>query len=235
MLKGYNLHFDSFSHLLQVIGEEYSKAYGRNLFELKNLHQLPPLIMVFYSKPLVDLARNTPPKDPSTTILSYEHIREVFMEQVSSFIGIGDYSYNFILEITHSGLGLLYDVKTGQAKNPLTGRLLKDKYVIFDSLVDRAMIDVSLELREKNPDLLFSSCTRLPDVIISDQKYKANHETGKLVPWEQGEKGLAAHLRAIHGGLYPQSNIVVADDPIAEIAARTWIDQKARLDRGKLS
>jgi hypothetical protein len=35
-------------------------------------------------------------------------------------------------------------------------------------------------------------------------------------------------------GLYPQSHIVVADQPLAEIAARTWIDEYAKLDRSLL-
>lgn len=51
---------------------------------------------------------------------------------------------------------------------------------------------------------------------------------------KDGEEGLSTKLRAIHGGLYPQSNLVVADDPAAEIAARTWIDQKSGLDRSQL-
>ncbi|KAI0543162.1 ankyrin, partial [Xylaria digitata] len=234
ILKGHNLHFKSFDHLVQKIKDESTKAYGCNYFELEHLHQLSPLIMVFYSHPLIDLARESPPKDPSTTSLSYEHIRDVFMEHVSSFTGIGHHRYNFILEITHSGLGLHYNVKTGKARNPLTGEPLTDQDVIFDSLVDRAMIDVSLELRRKRPELLFSSCTRLPDVITSVQKYKADHKSGKLVAWQDGEKGIAARLRSIHGGLYPQSDLVVADDPMAEIAARTWIDEKASLDRREL-
>lgn len=43
----------------------------------------------------------------------------------------------------------------------------------------------------------------------------------KLQKWDFGEEGIASESRAIHGGLYPQSDIVIADDPLAEIAART--------------
>ncbi|KAF3058628.1 Ankyrin repeat and KH domain-containing protein 1 [Daldinia childiae] len=234
MLKGYNKEFNSFEHLVQTIKKKSKEAYGVDVFKLEFLHQLPPLIMVFYSDSVVELAENDPLEDDSTR-KSYKHIHDVFKKHVSSFIGIGKESYNFILEITHSGLGLLYDVETGKARNPLTGAPLRDETVVFNSLVDRAMIDVSLELRREHPDLLFCSCTRLPDVIASDQKYKAHHQSGNMVGWERNEeKGLAAKLRAIHGGLYPQSNIAVADDPIAEIAVRTWIDQNSALDRSEL-
>ncbi|KAI5464432.1 hypothetical protein BGZ63DRAFT_377641 [Mariannaea sp. PMI_226] len=34
--------------------------------------------------------------------------------------------------------------------------------------------------------------------------------------------------------MYPQSDIVVADDPFAEIAARTWMDEYSDLDRSDL-
>ncbi|EEU40053.1 uncharacterized protein NECHADRAFT_75953 [Fusarium vanettenii 77-13-4] len=233
MLKGYNLHFDSFQNLFEMVKKEFAaldrkREFPEDEFTTNHLHQLPPLIMVFYSDPVVELAKKTPPNNCAE--MSYKHIRDVFMKHVLSFIDIPTDNgvFNFILEITHSGLGLLYDKETGKARNPLTGDPLRDPQVIFDSMVDRAMIDVSLELRERNPKLLFSSCTRLPDVIIQDQRYKANHKTGKLVPWPDGEKGIAAQLRAIHGGLYPQSNMVVADNPVAEIAARTWIDEKSQ-------
>ncbi|CAN8098607.1 unnamed protein product [Discula destructiva] len=261
MLKGYNLEFDSFDHLVAATRDISVKAYGpQRAFDLEQLHLLPPLVMVFYSHPVLRLAKKA---YPNVGNLTYRHIYDTFMKQVTSFIEIGKKRYSFILEITHSGLGLLYEFPqtnkggTGRARNPLTGEYLTDPAVIFDSLVDRAMIDVSLELRKKHPKLLFSSCTRLPDVIIhkanhhrtrsnnnnnnnntadseDDKRYKANHKTGELIPWPEGEAGLATRLRAIHGGLYPQSNVVVADDPMAEIAARTWIDQKARLNRSEL-
>ncbi|KIW33259.1 uncharacterized protein PV07_00126 [Cladophialophora immunda] len=49
-----------------------------------------------------------------------------------------------------------------------------------------------------------------------------------------GEQGLVKRLRSMHGGLYPQSYLVVVDDPYAEVAARTWIDEHAQLDRSQL-
>lgn len=245
MIKGYDKQFGSFEHLIQKVEEEYEKVYGvygrKYSFKLELLHQLPPIIMVFYSDTVKRLARE---RDPSTDRHRYEVLRDVFMKHVSSFIGIGDHSYNFILEITHSGLGLLYDVNTGKARNPLTGDPLQNPDVIYESRVDRVMIDVSLQLRENHhielrkkpnhPNLLFSSCTRLADVIVLGQNYKAHHQDGKFIRWAEGEAGIPAKLRAIHGGLYPQSNLVVADDPLAEIAARTWIDEYAELDRGEL-
>lgn len=97
------------------------------------------------------------------------------------------------------------------------------------------MIDVALELKREIPGLVLSSCTRLPDVITPDgTRYGTRYDTGSLEPWPTGEMGISKQIRAIHGGLYPQSNLVVADDPAAEVAARTWIDQKSRLDRSHL-
>ncbi|AEO59652.1 hypothetical protein MYCTH_2308116 [Thermothelomyces thermophilus ATCC 42464] len=235
ILKGYNKHYKSFNDLHEDVKKKSVEAYGSNYFEIRHLHVFPPLIMVFFAKYLVKLARATPPvDDPQGDRNSYEHIRHTFMNQVLSFVGVGVNSYNFILEIVHSGLGLGYDIINKTARNPLNGELLTDEGVIFDSRVDRAMIDVSVELRKRYPKLLFSSCTRLPDVITPKGEYKAWHETSRLVRWDDGEKGLAAKLRAIHGGLYPQCQLVVADDPAAEIAARTWIDQKSGLDRSQL-
>ncbi|EHK21092.1 uncharacterized protein TRIVIDRAFT_70145 [Trichoderma virens Gv29-8] len=151
------------------------------------------MIMVFFAKYLVKLARETPPDDdPQGDRDSYEHIYHTFMNQVLSFVGVGVNPYNFILEIVHSRLGLQCDIVNETARNPLSGELLTDKGVIFDSRVDRAMIDVGVELRKRYPKLLFSS-------------------------W-----------------LYPQRHLVVADDPAAEIAARTWIDQRSGLDRSQL-
>ncbi|KAJ5600522.1 Ankyrin repeat and KH domain-containing protein 1 [Penicillium hetheringtonii] len=97
------------------------------------------------------------------------------------------------------------------------------------------MIDVALELRRDNPDVVLSSCTRLADVITPDgMKYGTRYDNGSLTPWPEGQKGLARELRAMHGGLYPQSDLVVADDPDAEVAARTWIDQYSSLNRSEL-
>lgn len=251
MWKGYNIHFSCFEKLEKAIREHSVQQYGADFFERRHLLLCPPLIMVFFSDELVTLAKNTVPIDnPKAPRTSYEHIRRVAMKAISSFVGIDvgvgigpahprlerqrPARYNFVLEIGYSGLGLGYDVKTKKAINPLTGKPIKCPEVVFDSLVDRALIDVAVELREKYPGVLLASCTRMPDVITTKGNFKASFMTAKLGPWPQGEKGIANELRAIHGGLYPQSDIVVADNPAAEIAARVWIDKKLRLDRKKL-
>ena len=59
-------------------------------------------------------------------------------------------------------------------------------------------------------------------------------KTGRLKPHPVGLKGISTKLRSIHSGLFPQATFVVADDPLAEIAARTWIDEYAKLDRRQL-
>ncbi|KAL1603443.1 hypothetical protein SLS60_005030 [Paraconiothyrium brasiliense] len=233
MFKGYNIHYASFSHLHEAITEESIKAYGRDYFETWQLHHFPPLIMVFSPEPLKTLAKETNPVKGS--LPSYQHLYKTTLEQVESFVGIGDRPYDFILEIAHSGLGLRYDIEGNTAKNPINGVNIVDKEVIYDARVDRAMIDVSLELRRRYPNRLrFSSCTRLPDVILPTGKFKARYESSKLDGWAIGEKAISSELKAIHGGLYPQSNIAICDDPLAEIAARTWIDQEAGLDRREL-
>lgn len=240
-LKGYSKVYKSFDHLHTAIKQRSIEAYGRDVFELRHLHVLPPLVMVFFPHYIVALAAETEPDEEGSPgpqhqdrRRTYKHIYDTFMKQVLSFVHVGPNSYNFILEIVHSGLGLGYDVKTNTAKGPLDWMPLEKEDVIFDSLVDRAMIDVSLELRKKYPELLFSSCTRLPDVITSKGKFKAGFKSSRLEPWKVGEEGLAAQLRAIPRGIYPQSHLVVADDPAAETAARTWIDQASNLDRSEL-
>jgi hypothetical protein len=83
-------------------------------------------------------------------------------------------------------------------------------------------------------ELYFSSCTRLCDVRTSKEELFAAIETGKSIPMPKDEKAISKKLRSIHGGLYPQSDLVVADDPLAEIAARTWIDEAKNLNREEL-
>lgn len=141
----------------------------------------------------------------------------------------------FIPEIVHSGLGLGYDVQKGVAKNLLTGEAITDLEVATASRLDRAMIEVSLELKAKHPTLMFSSCTCLCEVITpAGEQLTGDCLAGHLKPKPKGEKGIAARCRELHGGLYPRSDLVVADDPFAEIAARTWIDEFAKLDRRQL-
>ena len=246
ILKGYNHSFKSFDDLKKAIEknldayETQGKRPRRNPapraeFALEDLHGLPRLIMVFSHGPLRSLAEETEPIDKGSRT-SYEHFLFVVRQQVSSFVQVGKKRpYNFILEIAHSGLGLGYDRVTRKATNPLNGEGIIDTDVVTESCLDRAMIDVSLELRERDPTLLFASCTRLPDVITPDgKKFKAHYQTSKFEPWPEKEKEIPYKLRAIHGGLYPRSHIVIADDPLAEIAARTWIDEELKLDRSKL-
>ncbi|KAK4197907.1 hypothetical protein QBC40DRAFT_136554, partial [Triangularia verruculosa] len=238
MLKGYNFMFESFGSLYREIKRESEKVYGRNYFELEHLHLFPPLIMVFQPDPIIALAKKTFPANSLWTKMSYEHLYDIFMKQIGSFVNIKTgrpgMSYNFILEICHSGLGLRYNKEKNTARNPLNVELIMDEKVIFESLLDRVMIDVGLELRRRHPDLLFSFCTRLPDVTTSDSQYNVSFLTGDLKRIQDGETGLSAKLRALHGGLYPRFDIVVADDPAAEIAARTWIDEEGRMPREQL-
>lgn len=249
MFKGYNIHFSCFQELEQAIRERSIEQYGVDYFERRHLLLCPPLIMVFFADELVKLAQTTKPERGERRD-SYAHLYRVALGAISSFVGIDmgvrvgrphpqtreqqTATYNFILEIGYSGLGLGYDTRTGTARNPLTGERITDPQVIFDSLVDRALIDVAIELRETRPGVLLASCTRMPDVITSKGNFKASFTTAELGSWPQGEKRIAAELRAIHGGLYPQSDLVVADNPAAEIAARVWIDKDLRLDRKKL-
>ncbi|KAH7087553.1 hypothetical protein FB567DRAFT_442767, partial [Paraphoma chrysanthemicola] len=237
MFKGYNNFYSSFSKLEEEIKANCESLYGQNYFKKEHLHHFHGrLIMVFSAEPLDKLARSTwnstQRSDPNP---SFEHLYKTVYEQVESFLNIGSPGYNFILEIGHSGLGLGYDLRTQQASNPLNGIRIKSEKVKYQSRLDRAMIAVSLTLRKEYPTVLFSSCTRLPDVVSPNgASYKVRFATAKLQNWDPGEEGIANGLRAIHGGLYPQSNIVIADDPLAEIAARTWIDQEAALDRSEL-
>ena len=123
----------------------------------------------------------------------------------------------------------------GDALNPLDGSCINDPAVILESRVERAMIAIGLRLRDIHPTMVFSSCTCLCEVRTSKgEELVADMKTGRLKPKPVGERGLSAKLRSIHGGLYPQSDLVVADDPFAEIAARTWIDEYAKLDRAQL-
>jgi hypothetical protein len=169
--------------------------------------------------------------------LDYELLKNTTLVHIKSFIDNPIPGFGLIIpEIVHCGLGLGYDRHRRTAVNPKDGSPISDPEMILASRLDRAMIEVSLELRKLYPQMVFSSCTRLSDVYIrdSDAEYTADLLTGKLKPKPTGERGIPARLRALHGGLYPQSDLVVADDPVAEIAARTWIDEHARLDRSQL-
>jgi hypothetical protein len=250
ILKGYASAYPRFEDLIEGIRSNFWTYYtGDERFRVSQLHDLPPLIMVFPASSLLELAAKSVSDFrllPHEQI--YDHLYKTFMDQVLSFIRIPAETpriapYSFILEIIHTGLGLGYDRLGGEARNPKNGQLLTDDKVKFESLVDRVMIDVTLELKKEHPELRFSSCTRLPDVVtdirtedevILDKKYKAAFRTSSMTPWFKDQEGLSSELRTIHGGLYPQSDMVVADDPLSEIAARTWVDEKSSLDRSKL-
>lgn len=235
ILKGTTMGFPYYEDLKAQIRSCSTDLYGTvpMFYQENHLKFCPHMIIVFYPKTLKALVEGKTSRSSKSSRPSFGDIYNTFMEQVLSFVEVGD-GEHFILEIVHSGLGLGYNKETGEARNPLNGVPLKNSEVIYESCIDRAMIDVSLELRKQYPRLLFSSCTRLPDVITPEGKFKASHETSKLVELEEGEAGLSTKLRAMHGGLYPQSHLVVADDPAAEIAARTWIDQSSGLDRSDL-
>jgi hypothetical protein len=240
ILKGYNTHFSTYEKLKAATlnSKLYKNSYTFSRFPSYDSPLRFPFlaIMVFYPDPIIDLAlkdKHIHLKKVGRYTLSYERICDVFRTQLLSFHSANEYC--FIFEIVFTGLGLGYNVQNGTARNPLDGTLLTDPDVIFQSRVDRAMIDVGLKLKETHPRVMFSSCTRLCDVRTSrGVEMTWNMKTGKMMITPDGERGLAKRLRAIHGGLYPQSDIVVADDPYAEIAARTWIDEHARLDRSKL-
>jgi hypothetical protein len=242
ILKGYSSDYVSGQDL-------YRKAASNNRreghFFLYGHPYGPHIIIVFYWQMLLTSALRFWRLNPDEVSLSarlkfdLQKVRDCLMEQVSSFIrlpglwGPGE-KISFTPEIVHSGLGLGYDEGAGTAVNPWNGEAITDDEVILESRIDRAMIDVSLELRRNYPDLRFSSCTRLCDVWTSAGELAVSIRTGKLYPRPDGEKGISGKLRSTHGGLYPQSDLVVADDPLAEIAARTWIDEYAQLDRRQL-
>ncbi|KAG6364153.1 hypothetical protein INS49_005751 [Diaporthe citri] len=170
-------------------------------------------------------------------VLDYGCLENAAMDQIKSFIDNPIPEFGQIIpEIVHCGLGLHYDTRRGTAVNPKDGSPISDPELLLASRLDRAMIEVSLELKKLYPRMIFSSCTRLSDVYYghSDAEYTADLLTGSLKPKPTGQQGIPARLRAIHGGMHPQSDLVVADDPMAEIAARTWIDEYARLDRTQL-
>lgn len=198
------------------------------------------LIIVFFDQPIVDIALEKKNLDSKSQddrrSLEYDYLLEITREHISSFKEVIDRNgAQFIPEIVHKGLGLRYDKVEDRAFNPLDGKEIEDEDVRLESRVDSALIEVAEEMRKDNPDMIFSSCTRLCDIRDPDgHEFGFDMRTGLPKPKPGGEKGIAAKLRALHGGLYPRSDIVVADDPLAEIAARTWIDEHARLDRAEL-
>ncbi|OWY50600.1 hypothetical protein AALT_g11876 [Alternaria alternata] len=236
ILKGYNLTFESGQSLLAAVDQYTTRNYGKR-FSWRDLDAMNlPIILLFYSEPITNLALKESGVN-DLLLLEYEDLLRTTKRHVESFFPIGGNQSRpiFIPEIVHSGLGLGYDIQTKVARDPLTGSIIKDPKVIFRSRLDRAMIEVSLLLREKYPLLLSSGCTRLCEVRTEDgRELTAAMTNGRLREKPKGEEGIATRCREIHGGLFPRSDIVVADDPFAEIAARTWIDEYAKLDRRKL-
>lgn len=202
------------------------------------------VIMVFYPQPILDialgrmgLALKTTSPEQRLKVFDYRCLHDTAMKQITSFTDNPIPEYGQIIpEIVHCGLGLLYDKRRGTAVNPKDGSPISDPELLLASRLDRVLIEVSLELKKHYPRMIFSFCTRLSDVYYrdSDAEYTADLLTGSLNPKLTGQPGIPARLRAIHRGLYPQSDLVVADDPMAEIAARTWIDEYAQLDRSQL-
>lgn len=210
------------------------------------------IIMVFYPQPIMNIAltgKGLPLKLPGNPMndwlgwmerlekVTFQDLKQTAMEHIRSFIENPIPQFGHVIpEIVHSGLGLGYNKSGGRSTNPKNGDTIKSAEVTFNSRLDRAMIEVSLELRRRYPHMVFSSCTRLSDVYLtgSDAEFTRDLMEGNLKPQIAGDEGIAARLRTIHGGMYPQSDLVVADDPIAEIAARTWIDEFAGLDRSQL-
>ena len=243
LLKGYNITFTDGWALKAAIKsaarEEYNTTFDWADFRAARL----AMIMVFYTQQIIALAMNDRGMDANTSspedcleYLTYEDIFRVTQRHIYSFlepIFDGEY-FRFIPEIVHSGLGPGYNKETGQAVNPLDGSSITDPEVILESRIERAMIEVSLHLRERYPTMIFSSCTRLCEVKTPKGDLVADMKTGRLKLKPTGQKGISTKLREIHGGLFPQSHMVVADDPFAEIAARTWIDEYAKLNRRQL-
>ncbi|KAF2025565.1 hypothetical protein EK21DRAFT_116654 [Setomelanomma holmii] len=192
-------------------------------------------IMMFYSYPVVNEALRNRGIDPDKATAaqkvekSYRELHELFRKQVQSFADTN--FFQFIFEIVLSGFELGYNARTGHAVNPLDGSAIEDPEVLFESRVHCAMIDIALALRKIPSPHYFSSCTRLCDVRTLQGEMTASFQTGHMQCIPSGVKGLQTKTRTMHGGLYPQSDLVIADDPFAEIAARTWIDEYAKLDR----
>ncbi|KIW33258.1 uncharacterized protein PV07_00125 [Cladophialophora immunda] len=138
ILKRYNSHFSTYEKLKSATEKsKLKKPRGHSLYD--TLQQYPYM-----------------------AIMSYENICDVFRTQLLSFYIAKEYC--FILEVVLTGLGLGYNVQNGTARNPMDGTPLNDREVIFQSCVDRAMIDVGLELKKENPLVILSSCTRLCDI-----------------------------------------------------------------------
>jgi hypothetical protein len=236
ILKGYNVEFPTLADLEAGV-KQSNVGYGPMTFHGQAGYPLVT-IMVFYSYPIVNLALKARGIDPDTATseqklsISYREFYDRLMTQVQSFTETN--LFQFIFEIVHSGLGLGYDVRKDTAKNPLDGTAITDPEVLFECRVDRAMLEVGLALRNTPNPPYFSSCTRLCDVRTSREEMNASFQTGHMRVIPKGQKGLQTKIRAMHGGMYPQSDLVVADDPLAEIAARTWIDEYAKLDRKQL-
>ena len=119
LLKGYNLTFPYGPSLRAAVESISSKEYNTT-FDWKALTSVKlPIIMVFYSQPIIALALRALGKDPDTATpadrfsLGYGHLLHTTLMHVTSFIELLNtfkgFS-NFIPEIVYSGLGLGYNV-----------------------------------------------------------------------------------------------------------------------------
>ncbi|KAJ6006859.1 hypothetical protein N7451_004803 [Penicillium sp. IBT 35674x] len=222
---------------IQIWGQR--PAWDKNIKTSFNMR----MIVVFMSQPIIKIALEKKEAnfkdttaDDRLELLDYDFLYDTTVKHITSFIETPIPRYGQIIpEIVHSGLGLGYDMSEKAAHvNPKDHTPITDASVILASRIDRAMIEVGLKLRQQYPQMVFSSCTRLSDVYIKDAEYSAGIQTGDTYEKAAGEPGIEWKLRALHGGLYPPSDIVIADNPFAEIAARTWIDEYAKLDRSQL-
>ncbi|KAL9117163.1 MAG: hypothetical protein Q9187_006304 [Circinaria calcarea] len=245
LLKGYNTYYSSYNKLKEaILASEFGPGRNTDFFGPISPYAIIPgnptlVMMVFYPDPIIALVLKNwgfdsehkdwgfDPEHASLELreyLPFEGYYDTLLDQLLSFYEAPEFT--FIFEITHTGLGLGYNKQDNTAKNPLTGAPLKNREVIFQSRIDRVMIEAGLELRKicknSHPNRVnFSSCTRLCDVRTPEKQFKANWKTGHMEEIPDDETGLGTRLRTIHGGLYPQSDLVIADDPLAEIAART--------------
>lgn len=226
MLKGYDWHYSTFKDLDTAARKRGAPA---------NWYTIISYTFVFHSEKLKSRALEAAgvdlKGDVDYSVLSYDGIRKIAEHSIYSFINQPNQRW-FVPEIGFSGLGLGYDKETDQAKNPYDGTPITDPSVVADALVDRVLLDIALELHER-PDIHLGSCTRRWDVRTEKNNYTSHLQTGQFDPWPRGQKRIAFKLRGIPGGLYPETDICNADDPFAEIAARTWIEY-AKLDRRKL-
>ncbi|MGO6747739.1 hypothetical protein ACCS93_35750 [Rhizobium ruizarguesonis] len=230
MLKGYNFNYSSYEDV-----HDAAMAAGAP----KNWADLIAWTLVIHTSPLMDAAFRTLGVDPADRApeqyrrLTYDLFQDIAMEQILSFVE-RPHKGIFVPEIGFSGLGLGYDKETGTATNPYDGTHIIDPKVAAEALLDRVLIDIACALKDQRPNIKLGSCARLYDAATPDgRRYVSSLETTEAESWPSGEPGIAHFLRAVPGGLYPETDFCNADDPLREIAARAWIEY-GKLDRRQL-